>query len=682
MKNLFDDREAARIVRAQAHQGIDADLAHRLYTSRLLGGNQALVRHGGGNTSVKAPACDMAGRVVDALYIKGSGQELAELDLAGMPALDLAQLVELQRRRHLADRHMVRALRAARLDPDAPDPSVETLLHAFLPHKFIDHTHADAVLAFSNQPNGARLCERAFGGKVIVLPYAMSGFRLAKAAAQAVRDNPDAHALLVLKHGLFSFGDNAKQAYGRMIRLVSAAERQLRSARRKEVPARTGLGPSMAAAMLAPILRGAVAEALDHGEWRRMIAEFRGSGPVRSFVGNPGLVLQAAKGPATPDHVIWTKPKPLILPFIGRGDASANRKVERAAAAYVRDYQAYVARHRRRSGGILAPLDPSPRVVLAPGLGLFGLGVTAREAAIAADLFETNIGIITNAVRLGTYAPAAEADLFAVEYWPPEQAKRQSKEPNLPIAGQVALVTGGGGVIGAATARLFAANGAAVAVLDLNAGAAQKAAGEIGGIGIGCDVTQPKQVRAAFDQTCRAFGGVDLVVSNAGTAQQGEIGTVDDAVLRQSFELNFFAHQRIAQNAVRVMRAQGTGGCLLFNASKQAVNPGADFGPYGLPKAATLFLTRQYAVDHGKDGIRTGAVNADRIRSGLLTGDMISQRSRARGLKEADYMAGNLLGREVTAEDVARAFLDLALARASTGAVLTVDGGNIAAALR
>jgi NAD(P)-dependent dehydrogenase (short-subunit alcohol dehydrogenase family) len=246
----------------------------------------------------------------------------------------------------------------------------------------------------------------------------------------------------------------------------------------------------------------------------------------------------------------------------------------------------------------------------------------------------------------------------------------------------VALVTGGGSGIGAATAELFAAQGAAVAVLDLDAAAARRVAGAIAGLGLGCDVTEPGAVAEAFDQICLAFGGVDIVVSNAGAAWQGEIGTVADAVLRKSFELNFFAHQSVAQNAVRVMRAQGTGGCLLFNASKQAVNPGADFGPYGLPKAATLFLTRQYALDHGKDGIRTGAVNADRIRSGLLTGKMINQRSKARGLSQTEYMEGNLLGREVTAGDVAQAFLDLALARATTGAVISVDGGNIAAALR
>ena len=195
-------------------------------------------------------------------------------------------------------------------------------------------------------------------------------------------------------------------------------------------------------------------------------------------------------------------------------------------------------------------------------------------------------------------------------------------------------------------------------------------------------MTDAKSVKKAFEEVCERFGGLDIVVSNAGAAWQGRIGDVDEKILRDSFELNFYGHQRVAQAAVAIMRAQGLGGCLLFNTSKQAVNPGKDFGPYGLPKAATLFLMRQYALDHGAEGIRSNAVNADRIRSGLLTDRMIAERSTARGLTEGDYMSGNLLGREVTADDVAQAFVDLALAEKTTGAVMTVDGGNIAAALR
>jgi NAD(P)-dependent dehydrogenase (short-subunit alcohol dehydrogenase family) len=273
--------------------------------------------------------------------------------------------------------------------------------------------------------------------------------------------------------------------------------------------------------------------------------------------------------------------------------------------------------------------------------------------------------------------------MFDVEYWSLEQAKL-GKAAEKPLARQVAVVTGGGSGIGAATARALARAGAEVAILDRDGAAAAKLAKAIGGaaLAIASDVTDRAAVGAAFARVVEAFGGVDIVVSNAGAAWQGRIGEIDEASLRRSFELNFFAHQTVAQHAVAIMRAQGTGGALLFNASKQAVNPGRDFGPYGLPKAATLNLMKQYALDHGAEGIRANAVNADRIRSGLMTETMIAERSRARGVSPEKYMSGNLLGREVTAEDVAEAFLFLAQARTTTASVVTVDGGNIEASLR
>ena len=273
--------------------------------------------------------------------------------------------------------------------------------------------------------------------------------------------------------------------------------------------------------------------------------------------------------------------------------------------------------------------------------------------------------------------------MFDVEYWPLEQAKLGArKEP--PLTGQIAVVTGAAGAIGAATAKAFAAAGAEVALLDLNLAATREQAEAIGAaaLAVQCDVTDLASVRTAFDRVAATFGGVDILVANAGAARQGRIGEVDEEVLRKSFELNFYGQQRAAQAAVKIMLAQKTGGCLLFNVSKQAVNPGPNFGPYGIPKAALLALMRQYALDYGADGIRANAVNADRIRSGLLTEEMIASRSKARGLTEKDYMSGNLLGREVTAEDVAQAFLHQALALKTTADVTTVDGGNIAAAMR
>ena len=321
--------------------------------------------------------------------------------------------------------------------------------------------------------------------------------------------------------------------------------------------------------------------------------------------------------------------------------------------------------------------------MLVPGLGLFGLGRSARDATVAADIAESTVETVTATEGIGRFESVSEADLFDIEYWSLEQAKLSGSR-ELPLAGHVVLVTGGGGAIGAATAEAFSRQGAEVAVLDLDGPAAQAVCDRIGGAGIAvaCDVTDSGAVRDAFDRVCEAFGGVDVVVSNAGAAWQGKIGEVSEEVLRASFELNFFAHQTVAQNAVRVMRAQGTGGVLLFNVSKQAINPGPDFGPYGLAKAATLQLVRQYAVDHGGEGIRANAVNADRVRSGVLTPEMIAARARARGVSEEEYMSGNLLRREVTAVDVAQAFVNQALQMKTTANVTTVDGGNISAALR
>jgi NAD(P)-dependent dehydrogenase (short-subunit alcohol dehydrogenase family) len=314
---------------------------------------------------------------------------------------------------------------------------------------------------------------------------------------------------------------------------------------------------------------------------------------------------------------------------------------------------------------------------------MFGHGRTLKDAKIASDVGEMWIEAVKGAEAVGNFQPLSKADLFPLEYWSLEQAKLASNKPK-PLTGQVMLVTGGVGAIGAATAKLFADYGAHVVVVDLDADKAADAAKKAGNnsIGVGADITNAAQVRAAFDKAVAVYGGVDILVSNAGAAWEGKIGEIDDALLRKSFELNFFAHQSAAQNAVRIMKEQGTGGALLFNTSKQAVNPGPKFGAYGLPKAATLFLSRQYALDYGADGIRSNAVNADRIRSGLLTDQMIASRSGARGLSEKEYMSGNLLGQEVTAHDVAQAFLHHALADRTTADVTTVDGGNIAAALR
>jgi rhamnose utilization protein RhaD (predicted bifunctional aldolase and dehydrogenase)/NAD(P)-dependent dehydrogenase (short-subunit alcohol dehydrogenase family) len=676
MKSLWSDAQAQAFVERYAARGVGADLALRVYSSRLLGADPALVQHGGGNTSVKTAVPDALGRPVPVLCVKGSGWDLGDIEPQGLPACRLAPLLELRQLNTLSDEAMVAAQRMALMDPSAPNPSVETLLHAWIAPAFVDHSHANAVLALADQPDGAAICADLYGQDLAIAPYCMPGFALAQLAAATFEAHPGAQGMVLLKHGLFTWGQDARQSYERHIRFVDAAEQRLARGERRQVAVR--LPERVAgAAEVAPIVRGAL-QRLGKG----MVLQHRASAGALAFLAAADLPRLAQAGPATPDHVIRIKPWPVILPAPeAEGLSDFAEAAEAAMSDYARRYRDYFERNNARLGGVKTPLDPVPRVVLVPGVGLFGAGASAKDARIAADIYETNIAVIAAAEGIGRYESLGEADLFDMEYWSLEQAKLGKGAPKR-LAGKVVAVTGGGSGIGAAVARAFVAEGAEVAVLDLDGEAAARTAKAVKGLAVACDVTDDEAVRDAFAQVALGYGGLDILVSNAGAAFSGRIGEVSDAVLRQSFELNFFSHQRAAQAAVRIFEAQRSGGVLLFNASKQALNPGPDFGPYGLPKAATLALMRQYAIDYGRQGVRANAVNADRIRSGLLTDDMIRRRSSARGLSEHDYMAGNLLGQEVTAEDVAQAFVALALAEKTTAAVITVDGGNIAAAVR
>jgi rhamnose utilization protein RhaD (predicted bifunctional aldolase and dehydrogenase)/NAD(P)-dependent dehydrogenase (short-subunit alcohol dehydrogenase family) len=684
MQSRWVDRDAEALVADGAKAGVGRDVALCVYATRLLGRDRKLVLHGGGNTSVKTKTRDLFDEEVEVLHVKASGADMAAIEPKGLPALRLKPLRQLRALQAIADEELVAIERANLIDATAPNPSVEVMLHAFLPHRFVDHTHARAVLSVIDQPDGEKKCADAFGGRLAFVPYLMPGFGLAKTAIEVFERAKPSDGLILSKHGIVTFGEDAREAYERMIEMVSLAEKFLERNCKPRIIATPWREPAAVAAV-APIVRGAcrLKDKKIEGAWRRLVMEFRAGTPVLGAL-QSDLPRLGEGGVVTPDHTIRTKNWPLVLPHAedGKLDAFAEGARE-AVGKFAASYRDYFARNNRRAGGGKKELDPLPRVVLVPGLGLFGLGLTKRDAVIAADIAEEWLAVVHNAESTGGFESISEAEMFDVEYWPLEQAKLGiRKEP--PLAGQIAVITGAAGAIGVATAKAFVAAGAEVALLDINIGAAQERAKALGetAFAVQCDVTDAASVQAALDRVVENFGGVDLVVSNAGAAWQGRIGEVDETVLRQSFELNFYGHQRVAQAAVKIMLAQGTGGCLLFNVSKQAVNPGVNFGPYGLPKAALLALVRQYALDYGADGIRSNAVNADRIRSGLLTDDFIASRAAARGVSEKDYMTGNLLGREVTADDVAQAFLHQALELKTTADVTTVDGGNIAAAMR
>ena len=684
MKSGWVERDAEALIARGAKSGVGRDLALLVYATRLLGRDRKLVLHGGGNTSLKAKARDVLGEETEVIYVKASGADMAKIEPAGLPAVRLAPLRALRPRDAMTDPELVAFERANLIDPAAPNPSVEIMLHAFLPYKSVAHTHASAVLSLIDQPDGKQNCADVFGGRLAFVPYLMPGFGLAKNSIEVFEQAKPSDGLILSKHGIVTFGADAREAYERMIEMVTLAEDFL-ARNRKATAAATAKRGVERLATIAPVIRGACSQKDEkiEGAWRRLILEFRNGPAVLD-----ALAAEAARltegGVVTPDHTIRTKNWPLVLPRPEHDKlADFEKATRKAAEKFAAHYRGYFARHNKRVGGTKIELDPLPRVVLLPGVGLFGLGRTKQDAVVAADIAEEWIAVVGDAERTGRFESISEADMFDIEYWPLEQAKLGARtEP--PLTGQIAVVTGAGGAIGRATAKALASAGAEVTAFDIDLAAANETAEAIGphAVAIECDVTDATSVQAAFDRVAETFGGLDILVANAGAAWQGRIGEVDEDILRKSFELNFYGQQRAAQAATKIMLAQQTGGCLLFNISKQAVNPGTNFGPYGIPKAALMALMRQYALDYGADGIRANAVNADRIRSGLLTQDLIKERAKARGVSEKDYMSGNLLGREVTADDVAQAFAHLAQELKTTASVTTVDGGNIAAAMR
>ena len=685
MRNQWDEYHAKATV-AQ-YKDVSEDIALRVYTSRLIGADPSLVLHGGGNTSVKSVTTNTIGEKVNVLYVKGSGWDLDTLEPPGLPGVQLDHLVKLRKLDCLNDEDMVNEQRTHLLDAASPNPSVETLLHAFLPHKFIDHSHADAILVIADQPNAESLCENIYGDTMGIVPYIMPGFDLAKAAAEVYEKNPDVKGLVLISHGLFTFGNTAKESYDRHIEAVQQAEDFIASYGKKKLSPINAKITSDAGEMLSsigPCLRGLFSEETGQN-W---LIHYREDPAACAFASSLECKDWSQIGTATPDHVIRTKQKPLLLNPKHLNDPEKLRKeISGALEEYKNNYHKYFKINAQSKGVDKKELDPLPRIILVAGLGLVTIGKSVRETEIAADIYQHTIDIIKKSFDIGQFAPLKDNDLFDMEYWSLEQAKLGKNKPAV-AQGKIVYITGAASGIGLATAKLFAENGASLFLVDLDQ---ETLVSEVEKLreqfktGIAfqvVDVTAEKEVEKSFEYLTKIFGGLDILISNAGNAIRGKIGEVDSATLRKSFELNFFAHQTLASQAVQLFQKQKTGGVLMFNASKAAFNPGKDFGPYALPKAGVIALMKQYAVDYGKDGIRSNAVNADRIRTKLFTKEVLAERSTARGLTPDEYFKSNLLETEVFDTDVAKGFFDTALAEKTTGSVIVVDGGNIAASPR
>jgi rhamnulose-1-phosphate aldolase/alcohol dehydrogenase len=618
------------------------------FASRLIGSEPDLALHGGGNSSLKTIESDHLGRRLHLMFIKPSGADMASMDAGDFTAVRLEDLEPLVDREPLPDEELGRYLRRAQLDPDRAQPSIETLLHAFLPDRWVLHSHADALLAVTNRPDGERRVAEVLGEDVAIVGYRRPGAHLAQEVAEARRENPDVKGVVLMKHGLVTFGGDAKEAYERHIELVSRCERAV------PLPALGDAPPSdlAKAAELAPHVRGAI------GPGRVLL--FDDDAEVRAFLASIALLEATQRGPATGDHIIRAGRVPCVMHDI------------EDIGLYRQGYDEYAEAGDREG---LPKNDAAPRVVLAPGIGMWTAGETIERAAVARDIYRHTMRMIRRTE--GDWDPIGKEDAFKAEYWP-IQARKLPEEAG-ELAGKVAWISGAAGGIGLGIAQRFLREGAHVVLTDVDP---IKLRGPRV-LALDCDVTDEDQVEASFERAVLAFGGVDIVVSNAGIARPAPVEQLELDEWEKSFAVNARGHFLVARAALRVLRAQGLGGSIVFNASKNVLAPGKGFAAYSASKAAETQLAKVLALEAAPMGVRVNVLHPDAVFAGtrLWTPEMRAERARAHNVPleklEEFYARRNLLKRPVRPVDVAEAALFFATERSSrtTGACLTVDGG-------
>lgn len=679
MKSRWSEEEARSL------SGLDL----LVYASRLVGMEGSLVVWGGGNTSLKVNEQDFRGRRVRVLRVKGSGSELKSVTASDFPGVRLDDILGLLDREGMDDAEMVAYLAHCLQEAHSARPSIETLLHGFLPFEAVIHTHADAIVSLTNTDRGHELLQKIYGADVVEIPYRRPGFALSKEVAEAARSHPEARGIVLERHGLITWGDTLKEAYLGTIDFVSRAEEFIAEAGRgrrafSPGPVR-GLDPETrkeSAAAVAPHLRGAVSRG------RRQLLFYDDSTPVLEFVSSTEAPTLSQIGPATPDHVIMTKRTPLYVPVGDPEDmGSLVESVRTGVEEYARAYADYVEAH---GGPGVTMLDPFPRVILLPGIGMFTTGKDARGALVAAEIYRHTITVLEAASRIGRYVSLTPQEVFDVEYWPLELYKLTTAPPERELARRIALITGGASGIGKAVARRLAREGAHVVVGDLDEAGARGVAEDISqgngqgrALGLRMDVTSESSVRLAFRAATLAYGGLDIVVSNAGVAHASPLDRMALADWERSVAVNATGHFLVAREGLRVMKTQGLGGSFVFVATKNVMSPGKEFGAYSASKAAEAQLAKIVALEGGPYRIRSNIVNPDAVFQGskLWSAEVRRERAEAQGISvdelEEFYRRRNILGASVLPEDVAEAVLFLASDRSAktTGCTLTVDGG-------
>lgn len=674
MKNLWNNKKANQYIRFYSKKNISIDLALRIYTTHLLGSEKKLVLHGGGNTSLKETQKDFFKKTINVIHVKGSGWDMSNLNEEGMPTLLLNPLMQTLKLNQMTDDKMVKYLRNNLLNPLSPNPSVETLLHAFLPHKFIDHTHSNAILSLVNLIDSKKILKKLYGKKLGIVPYVMPGFDLAKKCYEVFNQNKEIEGLLLLNHGIFTFAETAKDSYERMIKYVNIAEKFISKSKIKAKKNNFLKKNKLKIDILT--IQNNFRKFLFDISGNKWILKLNSSKADVAFSNLQNLQETFSKGPVTPDHVIRIKAKPLILK---NKNNYTNTYLKSALTKYVSDYKNYFNKYKNNIKNSRIS-DPLPRIIVLPGFGYFSIGRDKKEETISNDIFLSMKESIIDSNYISNFKSIPNKEIFKMEYWPLERAKLNSRQRKK-FEGNVAIITGGAGRIGSAIAEKFLKEKIEVILLDKNFKNLDK---EIYKkcFCLKCDLSKKEQVNDSVNRVVNEFGGIDILISNSGSAFQGQMKDINENILKTSMSNNFYSHHYIIQKVVNVMINQNFGGSISINLSKQSVNPGNNFGPYGIAKASSLFMMKQYALECGKYDIRVNGINADRIQSGLLTTKIIKQRAKARGIKETDYLKNNLLQKEVTAKDVAESFFVQLLLDKTTANIITVDGGNIEASLR
>ncbi|HEU5227708.1 MAG TPA: bifunctional aldolase/short-chain dehydrogenase [Ktedonobacteraceae bacterium] len=686
-----------------------AMLARLVARSRKLGADRSVCNWGGGNTSAKSNEIDFRGRPVRILWVKGSGSDLATVTSASFTGLYLDDVLLLLQRERMSDSEMVDYLAHCFYEPGRPRPSIETLLHAFLPFAHVDHTHADAANYFACAANGEELARDCFGDDLIWIPYRRPGFGLAREVALAVRANPSAKLVILAKHGLITWGESDEACYSSTLHTISRAHnyvesRLVRAGRSvfggMRVSVLSAQERHTIAAQVAPILRGLVSEE------KRQILRFEDSEDVLTFSESQDAPRLTTIGAACPDHLVHTKPWPLLVEWTPAQDrGSLIAALQAGVTAYRTKYQRYLETNAQQNldPDAASPVyrasdavaDPYPRVILIPGVGIFTTGKDAAMADISAQLYHRAIAVMRGAEACGGFISLSDAESYAVEYWPLEQYKLKLAPPEREFARHVVLVTGAAGGIGSATCHRLAQDGAHIVATDIDLSGAEQLAAHLNqhfgagrAVAVKMDVISEASVQEAFEQAILAFGGVDVVVSNAGLATSAPITETTLSQWNTNWNVLATGYFLVAREGFRHWQAQGRGGNLVFVASKNALVAGKNAAAYSTAKAAEAHLARCLAEEGGQFGIRVNTVNPDAVLTGSRIWDSAWRQERAATYGVAPdqleevYRKRTTLGVNILPEDIAEAvafFASPTRSVKSTGNILNVDGGIAAA---